>query len=104
MTPDEIPEPKAPTPKPPAAKAFKSKDPMHGVTLEQALTELVDYFGWQALSRMIPARCFYNLPSISSSLRFLRQTPWARDKVENTYRWYVRRFHDKTDTSALPPE
>ncbi len=62
--------------------AFQSKDPLHGVTLEQLLTELVGHFGWAELGRRIEIRCFLFDPSIKSSLTFLRKNPWARTKVE----------------------
>ena len=62
-----------------------SKDPLHGVTLEQVVTALVDHFGWDELGRIIDIRCFNFEPSISSSLKFLRKTPWARKKVEELY-------------------
>lgn len=61
-------------------------DPLHGVTLELMLTRLVDYFGWEELGRRISIRCFNLDPSISSSLKFLRRTPWARKAVEDLYR------------------
>ena len=64
---------------------FESKDPLHGKTLEVILTFLVEQYGWPELSRRIPIRCFYNEPSIKSSLKFLRRTPWARRKVEELY-------------------
>jgi uncharacterized protein (DUF2132 family) len=64
---------------------FKSKDPLHGVTLEKVLTELVAEFGWAELGRRVPVRCFLFDPSIKSSLTFLRKTPWARAKVEEIY-------------------
>ena len=64
---------------------FQSKDPLHGKTLEVILTYLVEQYGWPELSRRIPIRCFYNEPSIKSSLKFLRRTPWARSKVEELY-------------------
>jgi uncharacterized protein (DUF2132 family) len=60
-------------------------NPLHGITLEQILTSLVDNIGWVELSRRIEIRCFYNEPSIKSSLKFLRRTPWARKKVEDLY-------------------
>jgi uncharacterized protein (DUF2132 family) len=60
-------------------------DPLHGVTLEMILTRLIQEFGWSELSRRIPIRCFYNEPSVQSSLKFLRRTPWARKKVEELY-------------------
>jgi len=62
-----------------------SKDPLHGVTLEKVVTALVDHFGWDELGRIIDIRCFNFEPSISSSLKFLRKTPWARKKVEELY-------------------
>ena len=61
------------------------RDPLHGVTLERMLVELVEHHGWEAMGRGIRIRCFTNDPSIGSSLRFLRRTPWARDKVEGMY-------------------
>jgi uncharacterized protein (DUF2132 family) len=61
-------------------------DPLHGITLERLLTELVEHFGWQELGRRVPVRCFLYDPSIKSSLTFLRRTPWARAKVEGMYR------------------
>ncbi len=63
----------------------KSNDPLHGVTLERILTELVAQFGWEELGRRVPVRCFLYDPSIKSSLTFLRKTPWARTKVEAQY-------------------
>ena len=64
---------------------FTSKDPLHGVTLEALLTELVAHFGWAELGQRIEIRCFNYDPSIKSSLQFLRKTPWARKKVEELY-------------------
>ncbi len=69
---------------------MKSKDPLHGVTLEAILTELVARHGWGELGRRIRIRCFNFEPSISSSLRFLRRTPWARAEVEQLYREHAR--------------
>ncbi|MGB1465490.1 MAG: VF530 family DNA-binding protein [Alcanivorax nanhaiticus] len=60
-------------------------NPLHGITLERIVTELVDHYGWQALGNEIPINCFRKDPSIKSSLKFLRKTPWARDKVEVLY-------------------
>ena len=63
-------------------------DPLHGITLKSILSELVGQFGWEELGRNIEIRCFTHQPSIPSSLKFLRRTPWARDKVEAMYlRW-----------------
>lgn len=68
--------------------APKSKDPLHGVTLERLLTELVEHFGWEELAAHVDIRCFRFDPSVKSSLVFLRKTPWARAKVEALYvRW-----------------
>jgi uncharacterized protein (DUF2132 family) len=63
----------------------KSNDPLHGITLERLLTELVERYGWAELGQRIPVRCFLFDPSIKSSLKFLRKTPWARTKVEQLY-------------------
>jgi uncharacterized protein (DUF2132 family) len=60
-------------------------NPLHGITLEMILTELVQKYGWAGLCQRIPLRCFYNEPSIKSSLKFLRRTPWARKSVEDLY-------------------
>ncbi len=62
-------------------------DPLHGLTLETILTQLVDHYGWDELGRFIDIRCFNLDPSIKSSLKFLRKTPWARKKVEDLYLW-----------------
>jgi uncharacterized protein (DUF2132 family) len=63
-------------------------DPLHGITLKTILNTLVDEYGWELLGRNINIRCFTHDPSIASSLKFLRKTPWARDKVEALYlRW-----------------
>lgn len=61
-------------------------DPLHGVTLELMVTRLSEYYGWEELGRLIPIRCFNVDPSMSSSLKFLRRTPWARAQVEALYR------------------
>jgi len=60
-------------------------NPLHGITLEMILIQLVQQYGWPELSKRIPIRCFYNEPSIKSSLIFLRRTPWARKSVEELY-------------------
>ncbi len=60
-------------------------NPLHGITLEQVLTQLVECYGWETLGEHIDIRCFNYDPSIKSSLKFLRKTPWAREKVEETY-------------------
>ena len=60
-------------------------NPLHGVTLEQILRHLVRFYGWRNLYDKIELRCFYNDPGIKSSLKFLRQTPWAREQIEEIY-------------------
>lgn len=62
-----------------------SKDPLHGITLEALLTVLVDKYGWAELAKRININCFKSDPSIKSSLKFLRRTPWARKEVEELY-------------------
>lgn len=61
------------------------QDPLHGVTLKILLTRLVERYGWEDLGRRITIKCFTHDPSIDSSLKFLRRTPWAREKVEALY-------------------
>lgn len=60
-------------------------NPLHGITLKHILNGLVEHYGWVELSKRIEIRCFYNDPSINSSLKFLRRTPWARKEVEDLY-------------------
>lgn len=60
-------------------------DPLHGLTLKQILDELVAMYGWEELGRRIRIKCFITDPSVASSLKFLRKTPWAREKVEALY-------------------
>jgi uncharacterized protein (DUF2132 family) len=60
-------------------------NPLHGVTLEMILTSLIEQYGWEELGKRIPIKCFTSNPSIKSSLKFLRRTPWARKKVEDLY-------------------
>jgi uncharacterized protein (DUF2132 family) len=62
-----------------------SKDPLHGITLEKIVNQLIDYYGWEELGEHINLKCFTNNPSLKSSLKFLRRTPWARKKVEDLY-------------------
>ncbi len=63
----------------------QKNNPLHGKTLQAILTELVDFYGWDELGARINIRCFTHDPSIKSSLKFLRKTQWARDKVESLY-------------------
>lgn len=63
----------------------QTNNPLHGITLELMLTRLVERYGWESLGSVINIRCFQNEPSIKSSLKFLRRTPWAREQVEALY-------------------
>jgi len=60
-------------------------NPLHGITLEKVVTQLVDHYGWDELSYIININCFKSNPSVKSSLKFLRRTQWARDKVEDLF-------------------
>lgn len=64
---------------------LQTNDPLHGITLEMIITQLVNQYGWAELGKRIPIKCFSDNPSIKSSLKFLRRTPWARKKVEELY-------------------
>ena len=66
------------------------RNPLHGKTLESIVTELADHYGWDGLGERIPVRCFTFEPSVNSSLKFLRKTPWAREKVESLYLFMLR--------------
>jgi len=63
----------------------QSNDPLHGVTLQQIINHLVEHYGWEKLGQQIEIKCFNSNPSVNSSLKFLRKTPWARKKVEDLY-------------------
>lgn len=65
--------------------APQANNPLHGITLEMILTRLVAHYGWERLGGKIPINCFTKDPSINSSLKLLRRTPWARKKVESLY-------------------
>ena len=64
---------------------MKQKDPLNGITLEQILIKLVEQLGWEEMGDQVDINCFNSEPSIKSSLKFLRKTPWARTKVEKLY-------------------
>ena len=68
----------------------QARNPLHGVKLEGIITALVDRYGWEGLGVRIPVRCFTHDPSMGSSLKFLRKTPWAREKVEGLYLFMLR--------------
>ncbi len=63
----------------------QKNNPLHGLTLETIVIRLADHYGWEALGKQISIRCFQADPSVKSSLKFLRKTPWAREKVEQLY-------------------
>jgi uncharacterized protein (DUF2132 family) len=67
-----------------------SKDPLHGLTLAVMLEDLVNFYGWEGLAERIALRCFADQPSLTSSLKMLRKTPWARAKVESLYLYTLR--------------
>ncbi|WP_298236522.1 VF530 family protein [uncultured Azohydromonas sp.] len=66
------------------------RNPLHGVTLEMIVTALAAHYGWAGLAHRVTVRCFSSQPSVSSSLKFLRKTPWAREKVESLYLFMLR--------------
>ena len=74
----------------PASAARQPRNPLHGLTLEAIVTALATHYGWPALAERIPVRCFSHEPSVASSLKFLRKTPWAREKVEGLYLFMLR--------------
>ncbi len=83
-TPPDIPS------QPASAPPKQPRNPLHGLTLEAIVTALADHYGWDDLAQRIPVRCFTHDPSVASSLKFLRKTPWARDKVEGLYLFMLR--------------
>ena len=92
-----------PSPVPPHA-AEQPRNPLHGVTLEAMLTALVEQYGWPELGTRIPVRCFTTDPSMASSLKFLRKTAWAREKVEGLYLFMLRdRRRSRPVGGTLPP-
>jgi uncharacterized protein (DUF2132 family) len=72
-------------------------NPLHGVTLADMLAELVSFYGWKELGERITIRCFIHDPSINSSLKFLRKTPWARERVEGLYLKMLRDRNKPSD-------
>jgi len=96
-------------PKPPAlavpasAATVQPRNPLHGLTLEAILTALVSHYGWDGLGERIPVRCFTQEPSMASSLRFMRKTPWAREKVEGLYLFMLRDARRGPQSRAAPP-
>lgn len=83
-----------------SSPAPQAKNPLHGMTLEAIVRALEARYGWAGLAERIPVRCFSLDPSVNSSLKFLRKTPWAREKVEGLYLFMLReekRTHKRTD-------
>ena len=79
-------------------------NPLHGVTLETVVTALAGHYGWQELGQRIAIRCFQSEPSVASSLKFLRKTPWAREKVEGLYLFMLRENRRNSPTvHNFPP-
>jgi uncharacterized protein (DUF2132 family) len=80
---------------------IQANNPLHGITLEQIVNSLVDYYGWSELGKRVNIRCFTHDPSMKSSLKFLRRTPWARTKVEELFIATQKRgrWHFITDRS-----
>jgi uncharacterized protein (DUF2132 family) len=76
------------------------RNPLHGLTLEAIVTALADHYGWEGLGQRIPVRCFTSDPSVASSLKFLRKTPWAREKVEGLYLFMLREARRSGSRSA----
>ena len=87
------PTPEAGTPAPDAGitrPQAQRGNPLHGITLEAIVTALAAHYGWEELGQRIQIRCFVLDPSVASSLKFLRKTPWAREKVESLYLFMLR--------------
>ncbi|HPS70811.1 MAG TPA: VF530 family protein [Bacteroidales bacterium] len=79
---------------------FVSNDPLHGITLKYMLEYLVEFYGWEEMSRRIRINCFAKDPSLNSSLKFLRKTPWARNKVEILYLHTIKENPNFTPITA----
>ena len=90
----------APAPSPPAHK--QPHNPLHGLTLEAIVTALAAHYGWAGLGERIPLRCFTSDPSVASSLKFLRKTPWAREKVESLYLFMLRDQRRQQSSTPRP--
>lgn len=93
------PPPEQPPSSPPATPPAQARNPLHGLTLEAIITALQAHYGWDGLAERIPVRCFMSEPSVGSSLKFLRKTPWAREKVEGLYLFMLR----ETRRANAPP-
>ena len=88
---------------PPSAPSQRA-NPLHGLTLQTIVTALSTHYGWAELAELVPVRCFTHDPSVASSLKFLRKTPWARQKVEELYLFMLREIRRaKIDEPTSPP-
>lgn len=85
----------------PESPPVQPRNPLHGLTLESIVTALAAHYGWEGLAQRIPVRCFSSDPSVASSLKFLRKTPWAREKVEGLYLFMLR---DRRRTPGTKPD
>lgn len=84
------------------ARQQQPRNPLHGLTLEAIVTALAAHYGWQGLGERIPLRCFTSDPSVASSLKFLRKTPWAREKVESLYLFMLREERRQASRGTPP--
>ncbi len=87
---EQTPRPLEPKVQPKVLPPVQPRNPLHGLTLEAIVAALADYYGWDNLGQRIALRCFTHDPSVASSLKFLRKTPWAREKVEGLYLYMLR--------------
>lgn len=88
----------------PQQDGVQPANPLHGITLEAIVGALVSHYGWEELGQRINIRCFTSEPSVASSLKFLRKTPWARDKVEGLYLFMLREVKRSSPTvHNFPP-
>ena len=88
----------------PATAPDQPGNPLHGVKLEAIVSALADHYGWEDLGQRINIRCFTSEPSVASSLKFLRKTPWAREKVEGLYLFMLREIRRTSPTvHNFPP-
>ncbi|SFO01829.1 MULTISPECIES: VF530 family DNA-binding protein [unclassified Variovorax] len=90
------------SPPSPTAPPAQPRNPLHGLTLEAIVTALQAHYGWQQLGELVPVRCFTHEPSVGSSLRFLRKTPWAREKVESLYLFMLREQRRQGTSTPRP--
>ena len=91
------------SPNPPPKPPEQVRNPLHGMTLEKIVTVLQARYGWAGLGERIPVRCFTHDPSLASSLKVLRKTPWARDKVESLYLFTLRNDRRARSRADAPP-